>query len=89
MYNLIGEFEEVYQESIGGSFKIHNYTDIVATFDDKKDAEKYIEKSKLKNSVTQSFAPKKVFKSKSLLRNCVDAYIEEYKNLTLPHNPKI
>ncbi len=60
--------------------------EVVATFDNKKDAELYIENSRLKNPSDKE----RPFRQKSLLANFEYAIIRETQPKShLPHNPKI
>lgn len=56
MYCIIGTEIEVSQTEIGGPFEEFSTEFIVATFDEKTDAENYVEKSKLKKPLRQSFS---------------------------------
>lgn len=85
----MGERNEIYQEEIGGPFKEHFSTEKIATFDCEKDALDYINKSKLKHVVRNSFAPKRLFKTNSLLSPYQDVWVEKYEAEDLPHNPRI
>lgn len=87
MYALKAEYEEVYQEKIGGSFVTDSTTDIVALFDDENDAKEYIKKSKLKKKREQTYASDIVFKQNSLLSGATRAWVEEYFSVQYPFNP--
>ena len=90
MWQIIGEREEIYQECIGGDFIYEYHEDIIATFDEKDLAEQYIKDSKLKQRKRVNYGSDKVFKSKSLLSDCVSARIEQlFSSEIPPHNPEI
>ncbi len=58
---------------------------VIATFDTKKSAEKYLKKSRLKNPKWQH-----KFRFKSLLSMCEYAHVSEYESLDEPiHEPEI
>jgi len=87
-YCIIGTINEVYQEKIGESFLDHYEDVVIATFNDDKAAKKYIEDSRLMQPQRRSFSSMKVFKSKSLLRDCESARVEIYEPDPPPyHNP--
>jgi len=82
MYCIIGErYEYMVKEPI---------FEEVATFDNKEDAEKYLEKSKLKNIPRNVRHCESRFRTKSLLSRYHDAYVEEFQASSPPsHNPEI
>ena len=82
MWQITGIYS--YGTGYGDKFHYEENTEIIATFDNKQDAENYLQASLLKQ-------PKhnKKYKEKSLLSGCKNAYIEKYCE-TLPiHNPDI
>ena len=81
--------ESVYQKYIGESFISEFDDERVATFDSEQDAKRYIKDSKLKQRQSRSFQSDKVFKDKSLLSGYIDAWVEEYVESVLPHNPRL
>ena len=90
MFVIIGTKNEVYQEIIGESFLDHYEDEVVATFDNEKDAKTYIRESKLKTPIRESFSAQITFKKGSLLRDYEDARVEgEEEKIPPPHNPTI
>ena len=51
MYALVGHYNDVSQEKVGGPFLDHCYEEIVALFTTEEKAKKYIKKNTLKNPV--------------------------------------
>jgi len=90
MFELVGyscSYEpDEYNQNNGEAFK-HESEEVVATFDNEKDALEYIKKSKLKKVVRQTWAGDNVFKKSSLLSYYQDAEVKERE--VVPHNPKI
>lgn len=92
MYCIIGYREELDYISYEQMQAIE-INDIVATFDTKEQAEKYIKESLLKAAKKQGFYPsvrrgKYRFRKGSLLRHYDTAEIEKYeKDPIPPHNP--
>jgi len=63
---------------------------VVATFDKRKDAEKYIKKSRLKKPKYEIWGYYKVFKKKSLLSLCKYGEVRKrFPEDPIPHNPTI
>ena len=89
MVVLIGQENSIYQEIKGGPFLDHFSEKVVATFDTDEDAKDYIEKSRLKISIKQTYSTDIVFKKGSLLRGCVDAWLESDDKINVPHNPTL
>jgi len=89
MFVLMATREEVAQKYIGGHFESTFEDEQVATFDDREVAEQYIEDSKLKQRQYVSYGADRVFKSKSLLSLYVSAWVEEYVEEVLEHNPSL
>ena len=90
MYKLTGVRVDVGQDIIGGPFVDHCSEEVVAFFDDFKDANNYIKKSKLKHRKRQSYASDIVFRRNSLLRPYESAYIKEcFDEEKIPINPTI
>jgi len=88
-YALIAEINSIYQDRIAEKFVDHISEEIVALFDKKEDAKKYINDSKLKKPIILSFTSKKLFKKNSLLWNASGARVEEYGNPEYPINPTL
>lgn len=89
-FNLIGVYNDVYQEKIGERFLDHYSEKIVATFSSAKLAKAYIKNSKLKQPKRETYGPDKVFKDKSLLSGAIGASVEkDYGQVELPHDPEI
>lgn len=61
----------------------------MALFDNKEDALKYIDDSKLKNPIKVSFGSDQIFKQKSLLCNAESARVEEYGEPEYILNPTL
>jgi len=89
MVVLIGQENAIYQEVIAGPFLDHYFEEIVATFDTEEDAKDYIEKSRLKTPIKQTYFADTVFKKGSVLHSCVDAWIESDDKINVPHNPSL
>jgi hypothetical protein len=85
MFKLIGIREDYCPNSYTGHIETEHIRDVVATFDTREDALEYIEKSKLKKPIKESFGSDISFKQKSLLRGYTEAEVEE--DVTVPHNP--
>lgn len=75
MFELIALYEEVSQDKIGGPFTSHFTEEIIGLFHEHTLAELYIEKSKLKNPIRQTFASTRVFRKNSLLSRAVSARV--------------
>lgn len=88
MYELIAEYNDFYQEEIGGPFKDHPCEEIVALFSSMYLAGRYIRKARLKNPV-RGVASTRVFRKNSLLYNAVAARIESHTPTDLPLNPTL
>lgn len=86
MFNLIG-YRTDHEYGYGGwTGMTTDVTEVVATFDDKKSALRYIKNSKLKNPRDSD----KPFKQSSLLANFQGAGVEEEEiPQSFPHNPEI
>lgn len=83
-FQLVGSRTD-YEYGYGGyTGKTTNVNEIVATFDNEKDAYQYIKKSRLKNPRNNE----RPFKQKSLLTHFQFATVEELDDPP-PHNPKI
>ena len=93
MYELVGYRCEYTPDEFGvngGKAFEYETEEVVAKFDNKKDAEAYIENSKLKHRIRQTWSIDKVFKRKSLLWHYERAWIQERKDPDpVPHNPVI
>jgi len=93
MYELVGYSYVATPDEYGtnnGSAFIDETEEVVATFDNKKDAENYIKKSKLKQRVHNSWGSDKVFRSNSLLKYYESAWVQEKEEPDIvPHNPTI
>ena len=85
-FEIIGSRTD-YEYNYGGYTRNNSEVDeIIATFDKKEDARKYIKKSRLKNPMDR----RNPFKKKSLLAGYEFATIEEITvDNSPPHNPKI
>ena len=83
---LIGSYIE-HEYGYGGyTGKTTNIDEVVATFDNEKDAKRYINDSRLKNPSNEDRRP---FKRKSLLSLFEFATIEVGEDDPPPHNPKM
>ena len=89
MFALIGTEIDVYQEFISGPFEEHEEKDIIALFTTEEKAKAYIEKSRLKKPIRESFSSEKPFRATSLLRNCTYAEIEEWIQPEYPIDPEL
>lgn len=88
MVKLVGSYEETDHEYGYGGWtdKKTIVNEVVATFDNKKDAERYIKDSRLKNPSNRE----RLFKKKSLLSNFEFATIEGFEPYyPPPHNPEM
>jgi len=85
---IIGQRNDIYQERRGEAFKDHFSEDVIATFDTERMGWDYIEASKLKKRIRHTYASEDVFKQRSLLINCIDAWVVDYREeYPPPHNP--
>lgn len=81
---IVGSYVD-YEYGYGGYTGNQSFVEeTIATFDDKKDAIKYIKDSRLKNPPNRE----RPFKNKSLLSNFQYADIEELDD-PVPHNPRV
>jgi len=88
MWAIVGEFDEVYQERIGGNFEHHRSEEIVALFTSRQLAKAYMEKNRLKTVRRESFSGDRAFRQNSLLSRCEGAYIQEYFEPEYPIDPE-
>ena len=89
MVVLIGQENSIYQEIKGGPFLDHFSEKVVATFDTDEDAKDYVEKSRLKTPIKQTYSADIVFRKDSLLRDYVDAWFENDDKINVSHNPTL
>lgn len=89
MFELVGIINDVSQDKIGGPFLDHEREEVVATFDNEKDALAYIKKARLKQRKYNTYVSDDVFRKKSLLAMCEYAYVRKYCPVYIEHNPKI
>lgn len=78
MYELIAEYEDLYQEKIGGPFMAHDHEEIVALFTSLEKASTYVRKARLKKPGRRSFGSPQPFRCQSLLSNAVSVRIEPH-----------
>lgn len=89
MFCIVGEREEIYQERIDEGFVSDYSEEVVATFDSREDAERYIRDSRLSVRIRNSFMHDYVFRSRSLLRDYIGARVEEFRPEVYVHNPSL
>ncbi len=77
MFELIASYEDIEQEKIGGPFVSRFSEEVVALFTSRTLAKLYIQKSKLKNPIRQTWASTRVFRQNSLLRGAAVAFVAE------------
>lgn len=87
MFLLIGEQENIYQNSIDDNFTSHPSEEILAKFTTKDKAEEYVKQNTLKTP-RRGWCCQYPYYTKSLLCNCNSYRIEEETKKFIPINPK-
>ena len=87
MFLLIGEQENIYQNSIDDNFTSHPSEEILAKFTTKDKAEEYVKQNTLKTP-RRRWCCQYPYRTKSLLCNCNSHRIEEETKEFIPINPK-
>lgn len=89
MYELVG-YQTYYSPQPDGHTDADEEEEVVATFDNEKDAKDYIKKSRLKQRKRSNWDDGQPFKSSSLLSRFASAEVRKhYSEPDPPHNPTI
>jgi hypothetical protein len=89
MVKLIGITEHVFLSHIGGQFKTEEQEEIVATFNTREQAERYVRAAGLKKEKREAFTGTVRYKANSVLRGCAYHEICEEEDNDVPHNPML